>query len=1029
MGRILLISTLIIVTLQAWTTTSAISLEDAKKLTASMTDEEVFVPPPRRIDDITNILNQPGKFNKSATMKFKSKADSVPPAGESKQGLAAFYRDRAIAAWQLGRYNQTIEDSAMAEQYAEEAGIMDPDLKHRLAVAEMDTGKYRRAIQLLEENIKKSNYIASYQMLVSAYTLTGDIDAAKKTKQDAIKSCETKQTGRGGAKRARRSELCEIMKVDIEARILESQGKYAEAEQYIHETIRRTMALQFEDTSPGTILRRKLWLARNLFLQERFFESEIATRDVLNASLGHGGQESSQTLSSLLSLSSCLAVQGRIEEAEKLFSLAVNILESSGFSNDSRIAGQIRSNYGVLLTAKSDFKGAMEQFNLIKSGLQENHYIYEKIFAKNPSLLLSLLMTGHAEEAMSLIKRRYENLKTVLGERNFNTALMLALRGMAYSRMGNIEQAVKDLSGSVDTLMEYSTEKGSYLKNQQVKIIIQDYMQLLEKIYGTHFETELQLDAAGLMFKLSEMMRGQTVQNALLASSARGAETDPEIINMIRQEQDSLKQIDVIEAAILENIAAPSDQQNPQLIKSLHAKLNTLRQARIAILEELKKRSKKYAYFVSPQFPLPSSIQKHLHHREALVSIYTTDNRTYIWAIPQTGHVRYASVPVSQKGLEKIVASLRESLDSNPLTLKDIPLFNTDSAYELYRTLLLPVKDGWKDAQNVLFIVNEPLSRIPLAVITTEPFKSTEQEKIPFEQYKKTPWFIRHASITMAPSASSFIALRILPMGKPHKKMFVGFGDPIFSLDQFAMSEKESSAVQVRSVRLTNRGGLDNAAINSSRLENLQRLPDTAEELKAIAAILKADALHDVFLGKNASRSTVKTMDLSDRQIVAFATHALVPGELDGLDQPALALSSPAVTGKKEDGLLTMGDIMKLKLNADWIVLSACNTGAAEGSGAEALSGLGKAFFYAGTRAVLATMYPVETTSAKKLTIDLFRNRINHKEHTRAQALQKAMLDLINDPGYIDPGSKKIGASYAHPLFWAPFVLYGEGGD
>jgi CHAT domain-containing protein len=189
-----------------------------------------------------------------------------------------------------------------------------------------------------------------------------------------------------------------------------------------------------------------------------------------------------------------------------------------------------------------------------------------------------------------------------------------------------------------------------------------------------------------------------------------------------------------------------------------------------------------------------------------------------------------------------------------------------------------------------------------------------------------------------------------------------------------------------------------------------------------------ADPERDVFLGKDASEDRVKTMNLSDRKIISFATHALVAGDLDGLDQPALALSSPSVTGDKEDGLLTMGEIMKLKLNADWVVLSACNTAAAEGTGAEALSGLGRAFFYAGTRAILASIYPVETTSARKLITALFQYQKEDKELSRARALQKSMLDLMDKSNLVDDASGKIVASYAHPLFWAPFVIVGDGG-
>ena len=163
--------------------------------------------------------------------------------------------------------------------------------------------------------------------------------------------------------------------------------------------------------------------------------------------------------------------------------------------------------------------------------------------------------------------------------------------------------------------------------------------------------------------------------------------------------------------------------------------------------------------------------------------------------------------------------------------------------------------------------------------------------------------------------------------------------------------------------------------------------------------------------------------------MIAFATHALVPGDLDGLNQPALALSAPSITSSNEDGLLTMGEILRLKLNADWVVLSACNTGAAEGKGSEAISGLGRAFFYAGTRTILVSMWPVETTSARQLTTGLFRYLHEEQTLSRARALQKSALALIDGPGLEDPATGQIAASYAHPIFWAPFIVVGESGS
>src|SRR6202035_4296710 len=133
--------------------------------------------------------------------------------------------------------------------------------------------------------------------------------------------------------------------------------------------------------------------------------------------------------------------------------------------------------------------------------------------------------------------------------------------------------------------------------------------------------------------------------------------------------------------------------------------------------------------------------------------------------------------------------------------------------------------------------------------------------------------------------------------------------------------------------------------VDSMQLAQLPRLPDTAEELKSIALALQADPAKVLNLGKDANEKNVKTMNLSNFKIIAFATHGLVPGELDGLAQPALALTAPAVADS--DGLLTMEEILALKLDADWVVLSACNTAAGAVAGAEAASGLGRAFFYA----------------------------------------------------------------------------------
>jgi CHAT domain-containing protein len=318
------------------------------------------------------------------------------------------------------------------------------------------------------------------------------------------------------------------------------------------------------------------------------------------------------------------------------------------------------------------------------------------------------------------------------------------------------------------------------------------------------------------------------------------------------------------------------------------------------------------------------------------------------------------------------------------------------------------------------------LSLLPTAAAQVK----TDDEPL-FSSYRNVPWLARTHAVTMVPSASALQTLRKLPPGKASRQDLVAFGDPYFSKEQADEAAKGDKPVQLADVSGTTRGaalkrrsspqleGADNAD-----LAMLPRLPDTADELKSIALALQADPSKVLNLGKDANESAVKKMDLSGFKIVAFATHGLVPGELDGLTQP-LALSAPRCR-VRGDGLLTMEEILCVKLDADWVALSACNTGAG-GRRAEAASGLGRAFFYAGTRALLVTNWSVHSQSAKDLVTDLFKRQADDPKLTRGEALRQAMMALADGKGYTD-ASGKTEFAYAHPLFWAPYTIIGDGG-
>jgi CHAT domain-containing protein len=202
----------------------------------------------------------------------------------------------------------------------------------------------------------------------------------------------------------------------------------------------------------------------------------------------------------------------------------------------------------------------------------------------------------------------------------------------------------------------------------------------------------------------------------------------------------------------------------------------------------------------------------------------------------------------------------------------------------------------------------------------------------------------------------------------------------------------------------------------------LEPLSETADELRQIAKHLGVPE-SEIILGRQASETTVKRLSeggrLSAYRVVHFATHGLVAGEIKGLAEPALALSVPDAQSEYDDGLLTASEAAVLKLDADWVVLSACNTAAGDRPGAEALSGLARAFFYAGARALLVSHWPVESAAAVKLTTATFPALTAHPTIGRAEALRRAMLALIADP---------TSRANAHPSIWAPFMVVGEGG-
>ena len=367
---------------------------------------------------------------------------------------------------------------------------------------------------------------------------------------------------------------------------------------------------------------------------------------------------------------------------------------------------------------------------------------------------------------------------------------------------------------------------------------------------------------------------------------------------------------------------------------------------------------------------------------------------------------------------------MRKALDPSVSTIEEIPPFDVALANKLYAQLIAPVQSSIEGKRVILAVPHAELGQLPLSLLVKQPVQQPSKSAIPFSEYRDVPWLARDIAIEQMPSVTALTALRSLKAGSSSRKAFVGFGDPYFSRSQMTGAQKQAPlALASRGVPIQLRSAPKLKGVSSAELSLLPRLPDTSQEIEEVGRALGAGA-GDIYLNQNATVKQVTGMNLTDRKVVMFSTHGLVPGELNGLTQPALALSSPDVTGDHDDGLLTLDKVIALKLDADWVVLSACNTAAGDGAGTEAVSGLGRAFFFAGARALLVSNWPVDSAAARELMTDIFARQQKSPSKPKAEVLREAMIDEIDNGGMKDAGVIKY--SYAHPLFWAPFVLVGD---
>src|SRR5262249_9636118 len=271
----------------------------------------------------------------------------------------------------------------------------------------------------------------------------------------------------------------------------------------------------------------------------------------------------------------------------------------------------------------------------------------------------------------------------------------------------------------------------------------------------------------------------------------------------------------------------------------------------------------------------------------------------------------------------------------------------------------------------LLVVPSGPLPALPFHLLVTE--RPTIRASIKdIAIYRGAAWLLKRHAVTVLPSVASLKALRVFARKGQGTKPMIGFGDPAFAPAQAAAPAGQQTATVIAARTRAYSDYWRGASVDRATLADaLSPLPDSAEELKAVAAKLGASS-SDIYLGRNATEENVKRLPLPDYRVVYFAPPGLVAGDREGLGGASLCLRLHNEAREVDDGLLTASEVAQLKLNADWVVLSACNTAAGEKPGAEALSGLARAFFYAGARALLVSHWRIDSKAATRLATSTF---------------------------------------------------------
>ncbi len=529
--------------------------------------------------------------------------------------------------------------------------------------------------------------------------------------------------------------------------------------------------------------------------------------------------------------------------------------------------------------------------------------------------------------------------------------------------------------------------------------LVGDYLQAIDEAAAAA-SAERETFAAE-MFQASQLIQGNVTGQVVAQAFARLAAGDVAARDLLRQMQDADLKLQQLYAERDQETRLPAAQVDRAKLAKIDAEIAATQATRAAADSAAQSASPDYAQLVSKEASV-ADVQHVLAAHEGLVS-FVVGGATTFAILVEAHRIEEYRIGLSASELAKAIADLRATIvPSEENGEATLPVFDVAAAHRLYEKLLGPVQKRLDTLDRLVVVPSGALTSLPLEVLVTD-----EAPPVTDGNYKNVPFLIKRLAISYMPAPQTLVVLRVNTKPSTAPNPYIGFGD-----------FKPATRAQIGASYPPSRCTRDFLS-----LVDLAPLPGTRKEIDAVGRLVFHVPQDDMVLGADFTKARLTGMDLTKFRIVHLATHALLPSELRCRSEPLIALSADPNAPDASSAFLGLSEVLSMKLDADLVLLSACNTAGpgAAGTG-DSLSGLAKAFFFAGARGLMVTHWELEDTAGPVLTALTLSPWGGPRDS--AADLRRAKLYMI-----VALGSKP-GPSFAfftHPFAWAPFVLIGDG--